>query len=117
MYRIFTFELPFDYILRLTLMELFFWGALLLIILLLTAKSFFVKVQGGREGLIGQSVVALGDFPRKGEAYEGLVLCMGEIWAARAAFPVMKDDRLKVSSCEGLVLFLSNDVNDQETIE
>ena len=117
MSRVFIFELPFEYTMYFSMKELIFWGALFLLILLLTAKSFFIKVQGGREGIIGQSVIALGDFPEKGEAYEGQVLCMGEIWAARAEYPVKKDDRLMVSSCEGLMLFLNNDINKKEITE
>jgi len=111
MYRIFTFELPYDYTLRLTSMELFFWGALLLIILVLSLKSFFVKVQGGSEGLVGQNVTALVDFSKIGETYEGQVLCMGEIWKAIADFQVSKGDRFMVSYSEGLTLFLSNNKN------
>jgi len=111
MYKIFIFELPFDYTLRLSSMEILFMGVLLLIIFILTVKSFFIKVQGGSEGLVNQSVVALGDFSEKGEIYEGQVLCMGERWIARADFPVKKDDRLIVSYSEGLILFLNSNKN------
>ncbi|MCL2767862.1 MAG: NfeD family protein [Synergistaceae bacterium] len=108
MSRIFIFQLPFDYTLRLTSTEMFFWGALLLIILVLSIKSLFVKVQGGSEGLVGQNVIALGDFSEKGESYEGQVLCMSEIWTAIADFQVKKGDRFMVSRSEGLTLYLCN---------
>ena len=106
MSRIFIFKLPFDYTMYLSSTELYFWGAVLLIILILTIKSFFIKVQSGREGFAGQKTKALGDFSKNGEVYEGQVLCMGEIWAAKADYPIMKGDKSIVSSSIGLVLFL-----------
>jgi membrane-bound ClpP family serine protease len=89
--------------------ELFFWGTVLLIILVLTIKSFFVRVQCGREGLVGKKTSALADFSKKGKVYEGQVLCMGEIWAAKADFPVSKGENFFVYHSEGLVLFLNNE--------
>ena len=116
MKKVFVFELPFDYTLNLTTMELLFWGLVILVILIFTIKSFFLEVRGGREGLSGQSVVALEDFLRKDEIYEGKVQCMGEIWIARADFSLKKGDRSIVSKSEGLILFLNknDDANNQQ---
>jgi len=114
MNRIFTFELPFDYAFYLTPKELFFWGALLLVVIVLIVKSFFIKVQGGREGLANQKVVVLSDFSMKNEKYEGQVLCMGEIWNGRSDFPLKKGDRSVVSYSKGLMLFLSAAKTDEE---
>ena len=107
MNRIYAFDLPFDYTLFLTQNELFFWGVVLFIIFALIVKSFFTEVRGGREGMSGQKVAALGDFAKNGENYKGLVLCMGEIWSAKADFPMKKGDRSAVFDSIGLVLFLS----------
>jgi len=115
MYRVYIIELPFEYTLNLTTTDLILGGALLLFILMLTVKSFFIKVQGGSEGLVNQRVVALGDFLGKGEIFEGQVLCMGERWIARADFPVKKDDCLFVSHSEGLILFLNINKSNLET--
>jgi membrane protein implicated in regulation of membrane protease activity len=107
MSRIFIFELPFNYTLYLSSTELLFWGLILCIVFVLIIKSFFMKVQGGREGLVGKSVVALDDFSRVGENYEGQVFCVGEIWSAKADIPIQKGYRSTVSSSEGLKLFIN----------
>jgi len=107
MKKVFVFDLPFDYTLSLSLMELSLLIFVVLVVLVLIVKSYFIEVQGGREGLIGQNVVALDDFTEKDEFYEGKVQCMGEIWIARADFSIKKGDRLIVSKSEGLVLFLN----------
>ena len=113
MSRVFTFELPFEYTFYITQGQLFFWVSVLsvvsLIVIVLSIKSFFAKVQGGYDGIIGQNVVALADFSEKGGRYEGQVLCLGERWIAVTDFPVKKDERLMVSHSEGLTLFLNSD--------
>ncbi|MCL2147160.1 MAG: hypothetical protein FWH52_05065 [Synergistaceae bacterium] len=107
MSRVFVLKLPFDYTMYLSSMELYILSAvLLLIILFLTIKSFFLKVQGGREGVAGQKTKALGDFSKNGEVYEGQVFCMGEIWNAKADYPIMKGDSSIVSYSEALVLYI-----------
>ena len=106
MSRVFVLELPYNNILFFSQRELMFWGIVLCVIIVLIIKSFFVKVQGGREGIIGQNTVALNDFSRNGDIYKGQVLCMGEIWTAKADFPIMKGSRSKVSGSEKLVLSL-----------
>lgn len=104
--RVYMFELPFDYTMYITSTELLFWGALIIIVVALVIKSFFIKVQGGREGLVNQKAVALADFSRVNDKYTGQVLCMGEIWAAKSCFPMKKGERSKVSHSEGMMLSL-----------
>jgi len=104
--RVYIFELPFDYTLYITSTELLFWGALLVIVFTLIIKSFFIKVQGGREGLVGQKAVALSDFTRADDKFAGQVQCMGEIWAAKSCFPMKKGNCSTVSQSEGLILSL-----------
>jgi len=119
MSRLFILELPYNYTIYLSQRELIFWILVTCVIFALIIKSFFVKVQGGREGLIGQNVAALNDFSREDDIYIGQVLCMGEIWTAKADFPIKKGTRLFVSSSEKLVLFLSkhDSVNNDDTSE
>jgi membrane-bound ClpP family serine protease len=115
MSRIYVFKLPYDYTLNLSTTELIIYGLLTLVILVLIIKSFFIEVSGGREGLAGQTVSAIDDFSGKGEVYEGNVICMGELWTAKADFPIKKGDRSIVSKSEALILFLSKiDITDDQ---
>jgi membrane-bound ClpP family serine protease len=98
-------------------MELFFWGVVLLVVSILIIKSFFIRVQGGREGLVGKKASALAEFVRNGEVYEGKVICIGEIWSAKADFPVNKGENLVVSNSKGLVLFLNSKSEDENLCE
>ena len=113
MSEIFIFQLPFNYTMYLSLTELYMIGALLLIIIVLTVKSFFLKVQSGREGFAGQKAKALGNFLKNGGVYEGQVLCMGEIWNAKADYPIMKGEKLIVCCSKGLVLFIFKRITEE----
>ena len=114
MSRVYIFKLPFDYTLSLSTTELIVWGSVLLVVLVLIVKSFFIEVGGGREGLVGQSASAIDDFSEKDEFYEGNVMCMGEIWTAKANIPIKKGDRSIVFKSEGLILFLRSEVTNEQ---
>lgn len=106
--RVFVFEIPFLDSFYLTQYELIFWGSLVVLLLFLLVKSAFVRVQGGREGLVGQKVHVLEDFELSDGAYQGQVLCMGEIWSAKTDKALKKGEHSSVASSEGLVLVLSD---------
>ena len=61
------------------------------------------KIKTGKEGLIGETAVALDDFDKKGK-----VFCHGEIWAAYNinADTIKKDQEVTVVRVEGLRLYI-----------
>jgi len=58
-----------------------------------------LKVSTGREAMIGATAVALEDFAERGN-----VRAFSEDWLAQSPRPVRKDDKLRVTGVEGLVL-------------
>ena len=58
-----------------------------------------LRVSTGREAMLGAEAVALEDFTER-----GFVRAFSENWQARAAQPVRKGARLRVTAIDGLVL-------------
>jgi membrane-bound serine protease (ClpP class) len=58
-----------------------------------------LRVDTGREGMIGASAVALEDFAERGR-----VRAFSENWLAESPRPVRKGEKLRVTGVEGLVL-------------
>jgi membrane-bound serine protease (ClpP class) len=65
----------------------------------MAAKALRQRQVSGREGLLGETVVALEDFEQSGS-----VLAQGEHWQAQADSPVSKGQKLNVAGLDGLVL-------------
>lgn len=61
-----------------------------------------------RDGLVGETVAARGDFARQGQATIGQVTVDGEIWSARSprGAEIASGDRLRVTSRDGLTLLV-----------
>jgi membrane-bound serine protease (ClpP class) len=60
-----------------------------------------VNVATGREAMIGADALVLGDF-----VGHGSVRAFGEVWQARSAVPVSKDQKVRVAGIDGLVLIV-----------
>jgi membrane-bound serine protease (ClpP class) len=71
----------------------------LILVLGMLARSRRRAVVSGREHLLGASAEALEDFER-----EGWARVHGELWKVRAAAPVRRGERLRVTAIDGLVL-------------
>jgi membrane-bound serine protease (ClpP class) len=76
----------------------------LLLLFGMLAKSRRVPVVSGREQMIGASGEALEDFAR-----EGWARVHGERWKVRAAGPVRRGERLRVTAIDGLTLQVVRD--------
>ena len=75
---------------------IFFFGVLSYAI-----KAQLSKVKTGKEGLIGETGVALTDVFKNGK-----IVVHGEIWNARSDVQINKGDRVVVVSIEGLMLLI-----------
>ncbi|WP_019895411.1 NfeD family protein [Hydrogenovibrio halophilus] len=65
----------------------------------MAAKAYQRQQVSGKEGLLGDTVVALEDFEQAGS-----VLAQGEHWQAQSDSPVKKGQKLNVTGLDGLVL-------------
>ena len=65
----------------------------------MSAKAYQRRQVSGKEGLLGDTVVALEDFEQAGS-----VLAQGEHWQAQSDSPVKKGQKLNVTGLDGLVL-------------
>jgi membrane-bound serine protease (ClpP class) len=79
-------------------------GAFLILMLGMMAHGRRRPVVSGREHMIGASGEALEDFDG-----EGWARVRGERWRVRAAGPVRRGERLRVTAMAGLVLTVVND--------
>lgn len=62
------------------------------------------RVVSGREGMIGAPAVAVSDFESHDGSLHGRVRVHGEIWQAESALPVHRDQHLRVTALDGLLL-------------
>ncbi|HEX7055559.1 MAG TPA: nodulation protein NfeD [Burkholderiales bacterium] len=74
-------------------------AAVLLLMFGMLARSRRTRVVSGREDMIGAPAEALEDFER-----EGWARVQGERWKVRAAGPVRRGERLRVTAVDGLTL-------------
>jgi membrane-bound serine protease (ClpP class) len=81
-------------------------GAFLILVLGMVARGRRRPVVSGREQMIGAQAEALEDFEG-----EGWARVRGESWRARAAGPVRRGQRLRVTAIEGLVLTVVAEFN------
>jgi membrane-bound serine protease (ClpP class) len=77
-------------------------AAFFILTLGLLFKSRQVPVVSGREGLIGETGMALEDFTGA-----GMIRIHGEIWQARSASAIGKEQKVKVTGLDGLTLLVS----------
>lgn len=77
-------------------------AAFFILTLGLLFKSRQVPVVSGREGLIGETGMALEDFTGA-----GMIRIHGEIWQARSARAIGKEQKVKVTGLDGLTLLVS----------
>jgi membrane-bound serine protease (ClpP class) len=89
------FEIPYALIAGLTAAS----AAFLLLLFGMLARSRRAAVVSGREHMIGAEGEALEDFAR-----EGWARVHGERWKVRAAGPVRRGERLRVTAMDGLTL-------------
>ena len=80
----------------------------LLLFILIVVRSIFKvhtgKVTTGRQGMIGESGVAIMDFDKKGK-----VLIHGEIWNAKSDGDIRKDDDVVVKDVNGMTLIVERE--------
>lgn len=94
-----AFEIPYALIAGVTAAS----AAFLLLVFGMMARSRRAAVVSGREHMIGAEGEALEDFAR-----EGWARVRGERWKVRAARPVRRGERLRVTAMDGLTLEVSS---------
>jgi len=70
--------------------------------------SFRIPVQTGAEGMLGETGTAAESFVERNGSYAGTVLVHGEIWRAESDHQIAEGERVRIITCQGLTLTVTN---------